>query len=107
MDIDKIVNKQSRKRMLSFDLAGVSRLEKFAPHCLNNIDVKKVVFACDTADENAYFMVSEKEGANAESPKQTESSVGANPLSRLTRMALAKPESICNTDFFSAFSIKD
>ncbi len=63
MDIDKIVNKSSRKRMLSFDLSGVSRLEKYAPHCLNNIDTKKVVFACDTADENAYFMVSEKEGA--------------------------------------------
>ena len=62
MDIDKIVNKQSRKRMLSFELSGVTRLEKYAPHCLNNIDTKKVVFACDTTDENAYFMVSEKEG---------------------------------------------
>ena len=62
MDIDKIVNKQSRKRMLSFELTGVTRLEKFAPHCLNNIDAKNVVFACDITDENAYFMVSEKEG---------------------------------------------
>ena len=62
MDVDKIVNKQSRKRMLSFELSGVNRLEKYAPHCLNNIDVKKVLFACDVNDENAYFMVSEKEG---------------------------------------------
>ena len=29
MDIDKIVNKSSRKRMASFELSGVSRLEKF------------------------------------------------------------------------------
>ncbi len=62
MDVDKIINKQSRKRMLSFELSNVSRLEKFAPHCLNNIDIKKVVFACDGNDENAYFMVAEKEG---------------------------------------------
>lgn len=62
IDVDKIINKQNRKRMLSFELSNVSRLEKFAPHCLNNIDVKKVVFACDSNDENAYLMVAEKEG---------------------------------------------
>jgi hypothetical protein len=62
MDVDKIVNKQSRKRMLSFELSNVSRLEKYNPNCLNNIDLKKVVFACDTKDDNAYLMVAEKEG---------------------------------------------
>ncbi len=62
MDIDKITNKSKRKRILSFELSGVSRLEKYTPNCLNNINVKDVVFACDTTDSNAYLMVSEKQG---------------------------------------------
>lgn len=62
MDVDKIVNKQNRKRLLSFELSGVSRLEKYTPHCLNSINAKNVVFACDPNDDNAYLMVAEKEG---------------------------------------------
>lgn len=65
MDVDKIVNKSNRKRMLSFELSGVSRLEKYTPNCLNNINTKEVVFACDTNDSNAYLMVAEKEGSKA------------------------------------------
>lgn len=65
MDVDKIINKSSRKRMLSFELSKVSRLEKYNPGLLNNINVKDVVFACDQNDENAYFMVAEKEGKGA------------------------------------------
>ncbi len=62
MDVDKITNKSSRKRILSFDLSGVTRLEKYNPHILNSINLKDVVFACDQNDSNAYFMVAEKEG---------------------------------------------
>ena len=51
--------------MLSFELSKVSRLEKYNPGLLNNINVKDVVFACDQNDENAYFMVAEKEGKGA------------------------------------------
>ena len=65
MDVDKIINKSSRKRMLSFELSGVTRLEKYNPSQLNNIDTKKLVFACDRDDPNAYFLVSEKEGKGA------------------------------------------
>lgn len=65
MDVDKIINKSSRKRMLSFELSGVTRLEKYTPSQLNNIDTKKLVFACDSDDPNAYFLVSEKEGKGA------------------------------------------
>ena len=65
MDVDKIINKSSRKRMLSFELSGVTRLEKYNPSQLNNIDTKKLVFACDSDDPNAYFLVSEKEGKGA------------------------------------------
>ena len=65
MDVDKIINKSSRKRMLSFELSGVTRLEKYNPSLLNGIDTKKLVFACNANDPNAYFLVSEKEGKGA------------------------------------------
>ncbi len=62
MDIDRIINKSNRKRVLSFELSGVTRLEKYNPNALNNINPKDIVFACDKNDQNAYFMVAEKEG---------------------------------------------
>lgn len=65
MDIDKIVNKSSRKRMTSFELSGVSRLEKFNIGLINNIDKKKLVVACNLDDPDAYFMVCEREGKGA------------------------------------------
>ena len=65
MDIDKITNKSSRKRIASFELSGVSRLEKFNPHLLNNVDKKKLVVACNPDDPDAYFMVCEREGKGA------------------------------------------
>ena len=65
MDVDKIINKSSRKRMLSFELSSVTRLEKYNASSLNGIDAKKLVFACDATDPNAYFLVAEKEGKGA------------------------------------------
>lgn len=66
MDIDKIINKSSRKRILSFDITKVTRLEKYNPALLNNINKKEIVFACNPADEDVYFMVAEKStGGNA------------------------------------------
>ena len=63
MDVDKITNKSNRKRILSFELSGVTRLEKYTPNCLNSINAKDVVFACDSSDSNAYLMVAEKQNA--------------------------------------------
>lgn len=60
MDIDKITNRSSRKRMLSFDLSGVSKIEKFNPNAPSN--PKAIVMACNADDENAYLMVAEREG---------------------------------------------
>ena len=57
MDVDKIINKSSRKRVLSFDLTGATRLEKYNPALLNNINPKSVNFICNETDPNAYFMV--------------------------------------------------
>ena len=65
MDVDKIVNKSSRKRVLSFELPNVTRLEKYNPNILNNINTKEVVFACNQNDDNAYLMVAEKDGGKA------------------------------------------
>lgn len=62
MDVDKIINKGSRKRILSFELSSVSRLEKFNPSLLNSVKPKEVVMACDSADQNAYLMVVSREG---------------------------------------------
>ena len=62
MDVDKIIAKSSRKRVLSFELQTVSRLDKFNPALLNNISPKETVIACDTDDPDAYLMVSSTEG---------------------------------------------
>lgn len=62
MDIDKIINKSSRKRVLSFELQTVSRIEKYNPALLNSVNSKEVLIACDTDDKDAYLMVSSTEG---------------------------------------------
>ena len=65
MDVDKIINKSSRKRITSVELSGVSRIEKFNPHLISNIDKQKLVIACNPDDPDAYFMVCEREGKGA------------------------------------------
>ena len=63
-DVDKIINRSSRKRMLSIELGTVSRLEKYNPALLNNVAKEKITFACNENDE-AYLLVAEKEGKGA------------------------------------------
>ena len=65
MDIDKIINKSSRKRMCSMELSGVSRLEKFNIGLINNLDKKMLVIACNLDDPDAYYMVCDREGKGA------------------------------------------
>ena len=62
LDIDKIINKSSRKRILSFDLANVSRLEKYNAGMLNSLNQKEITFACNPDDNGAYLLVAEREG---------------------------------------------
>ena len=64
LDVDKITNRSSRKRVLSLELPQTSRLEKFNPHMLQTINAKQVVIACNSGDD-AYLLVSEKEGKGA------------------------------------------
>ena len=65
MDIDKIINKSSRKRMCSMELSGVSRLEKFNIGLINNVDKKMLVIACNLDDPDVYYMVCDREGKGA------------------------------------------
>ena len=62
MDIDKIVNKSSRKRVLSFELQTVARIERYNPALLNSVNSKELLVACNADDKNAYLMVSSTEG---------------------------------------------
>ena len=62
MDIDKIINKSSRKRILSFELATVSRIEKFNPAQLSGVNAKELFITCNQDDPGAYLMVSASEG---------------------------------------------
>ncbi|MBE6787631.1 MAG: hypothetical protein E7537_04715 [Ruminococcaceae bacterium] len=66
MDIDKIINKSSRKRLSSFELSDVSRLEKFNAEQIANVDKKNLVVCCNPKIDDAYLMVYKKEGKNAE-----------------------------------------
>ncbi len=60
LDIDKITNKSTRKRIISVELGDVTRLEKYNPGL--TLNAKDVFFACDTDDQNAYFMSIERTG---------------------------------------------
>ena len=62
MDIDKITNKSSRKRVLSFELQTISRIEKYNPSLSNSVNSKDVLIACNQDDKDAYLMVSSTEG---------------------------------------------
>lgn len=62
MDIDKIINKSSRKRVLSFELSGVTEIEKFNAARISRINPKELCIACNTDDADAYLMVSSAEG---------------------------------------------
>lgn len=60
MDIDKIIAKSSRKRMISFDLSNVQRIEKFNGKLPAYIE-KECFFACNPDDE-AFIVYYKKEG---------------------------------------------
>ena len=62
MDIDKIISKSSRKRIVSFELSTVSSIEKFNPALLARANQKDVLTACNVTDPNAYIMAFSTEG---------------------------------------------
>ncbi len=61
MDIDKIIAKSSRKRVVSFDLSAVLRIEKYTGKLSPDVE-KDCFFACNPSDENAYVLTYKTEG---------------------------------------------
>ncbi len=61
MDIDKITAKSSRKRILSFELSEVERIEKYRVEMPQDI-LKDCFFACNISDENAYVVIIHPDG---------------------------------------------
>lgn len=61
MDIDKITSKSSRKRVMSFELGTIERIEKYRKDLPQDL-LKDCVFACNKDDENAYLFVIHPEG---------------------------------------------
>lgn len=61
MDIDKIIAKSSRKRMISFDLSAVQRIEKYSDKLPADL-INKCFFACNPKDENTYILIYKTDG---------------------------------------------
>lgn len=58
LDIDKIIAKSSRKRVSSFELSAIKRIEKFNSQ-ISLTNYKNKIIACNIDDSNAYLMVIE------------------------------------------------
>lgn len=61
-DVDKIIAKSSRKRMMSFELSNVETLEKFNSNAMPSRQFKEKIIACNLDDANAYYMIISEEG---------------------------------------------
>lgn len=56
MDIDKIINKNSRKRLASFELKTVTAVEKFNPSAYVERENITVIRGCDDKNPDAYLI---------------------------------------------------
>lgn len=65
VDIDQIVNKSIRKRVLTFELSDVTLIEKYNPAKPLNSGNQKPVIACDPDDEEAIYLVADRNGKAA------------------------------------------
>ena len=88
MDIDKIIAKSSRKRIVSFDLSAVLRIEKYTGHLSPDIE-KNCFFACNQNDENSYVLIYKVEG------KPQQAFVFAPDERMITGMKNFLPRHIC------------
>lgn len=61
-DVDKIIARSSRKRMMTFEISNVEAVEKFNPNSMPTREFKEKLFACDLDDPNAYYMIISEEG---------------------------------------------
>ncbi len=88
MDIDKIIAKSSRKRVISFDLSAVLRIEKYTGTLPGDI-AKDCFFVCNQNDENAYVLIYKTEG------KPQQAFVFAPDERMITGMKNFLPRHIC------------
>lgn len=61
-DVDKIIARSSRKRMMTFEISTVEAIEKFNPNAMPTRDFKEKLVACNPDDPNAYYMIMSEDG---------------------------------------------
>lgn len=57
LDIDKIIAKSSRKRVVSINCSKIERFGKYNPAARPSTSVKKVYTLCDADDPNAMYFI--------------------------------------------------
>lgn len=62
LDVDKIIAKSSRKRVMSIEIKDVSSVEKYNPNKKSPTGTEKEIIACNKDDSNAFCLVISKEG---------------------------------------------
>lgn len=62
VDIDRIMSKKTRRRIISFELSNVTLLEKYNPNAKDTANYTAKVIACNADDPDAYKMVVAREG---------------------------------------------
>ncbi len=65
LDVDKIMSKSMRKRILSFNLSEVESIEKYNPYKKDERKYTTTLFACNKTDPNAYVLIASSEGNGA------------------------------------------
>ena len=61
-DVDKIIARSSRKRMMTFEISNVESIEKYNPHSVQNRKFASVLIACNPDDAGAYSLIVSEEG---------------------------------------------
>ncbi len=61
MDVDKIINKSTRKRLASISISKVERIEKFNQNLIQNVKKENLLFACNESASNAFLLVAANE----------------------------------------------
>ncbi len=56
-DVDKIIAKSSRQRVLSFKVPSVQKYGKFNPEAKISDSIQKVCYACDKNTKNAMYII--------------------------------------------------
>lgn len=61
-DVDKIMSKSARKRILTFNLSDVESVEKYNPNKKDERQYGTTLIACNKTDPNAYVIIASSQG---------------------------------------------